>query len=534
MQVNYQSLCHENVADFLVVTATDVETANVLHLLTPISQIGLLSVSNEGMNYTIGRLGKFNVIHCQCKEMGTQGVGSSTLTVSNALRHWSCLKAVIMVGIAFGLYDDNKDQHIGDVLIASEIIPYENQRLGKGNTKYRGKRLYANHIFLDAIKIIKADWKEYNLYTERTKVEICPLLSGEKLVDNLEYRNKLKSEFVDARGGEMEGIGIAAAANNAGKPWLLLKGICDFGDGNKSTDKENRQACAAYLAAKVCELALNNETILSTICQGKRSEYLYHIDKNFVNKVLFFRYEDDCEQFYLERDVDHIIENALKVKGCWISGETGIGKSVALTRVLRKNGKQMLLVDLSCCGENPLDDLFQTIYELLCEKVGEERNTHLYTFNDCVREISQLIRKYFQDEEFYFFIEEIPISPRDVPKFQAFVNMFCAFVIQNTFQANNANVKFILSSLRSPLDCIVDYQEKVKSYIKFIEMDNWNKEECMSLTNKLVEILGFRWGDVTVDEFASMHTTPRKIKDTLKSLFQLGIFTINHKDLNNL
>ena len=536
MQVDYHQLNNENVADFLVVTATEVETINIAHLMKPISEHGLLEVVFEEKDYMIGRLGQFNVIHCQCKEMGTQGVGSSTLTVTNALRHWPSVKAVVMVGIAFGMYNaegDENQQHIGDIIVATEVIPYENQRLGIDKTIYRGKSLAAGQNFLDAFKIIKADWKDKNLYEELTKVEICPILSGEKLVDNLEYRNKLKAEFQQARGGEMEGIGVAAAAENLGKPWILLKAICDFGDGDKNKDKKNRQACAAYLAAKACELAFNKMNVLVPFCNGQKSEYVYHVNKKFVNRVLFFRYDNGCEEYYLNREVDHEIEDALKVKGCWISGETGIGKSVALTRVLMKNGKNMLLVDLSCCGDNPLDDLFRTIYEMLCEKVSEKPEM-MYTFNDYVQAISKLICKHFKDEEFYFFIEEIPISQDEILKFQTFVKMFCAFVIQNTFQANNADVKFILSSLRSPQDCIADYQDKVKSYIKFIEMKSWKPEERICLTDKLVKVLGFRWGDVTIEEFIECYQTPRKIKDTLKTLFQLGKFTINHKDLNNL
>ena len=536
MQVDYHHFKNENVADFLIVTATDVETVNIVHLMKPISENGLLETLCEGKEYTLGRLGQFNVVHCQCREMGTQGVGSSTLTVANALRHWPSVKAVVMVGIAFGMYNTEGDedlQHIGDILVSTEVIPYENQRLGTNETLYRGKSLIAGQNFLDAFKIIKADWNDQNLYAEQTKVEICPVLSGEKLVDNLEYRNQLKADFKQARGGEMEGVGVAAAAENAGKPWILLKAICDFGDGDKKKDKKNRQACAAYLAAKACEQAFNKVDVLVPFCNAQKSEYIYYVDKKFVNRVLFFRYDNDCEAYYLDRKVDHEIENALKVKGCWVSGETGIGKSVALTRVLMKNGKNMLLVDLSCCGDNPLYDLFKTIYEMLCEKINEKPEV-MYTFNDYVQAISKLICKHFKDEEFYFFIEEIPISQDDVSKFHSFVKMFCAFVIQNTFQANNADVRFILSSLRSPQDCIADYQDKVKSYIKFIEMGNWTPEECINLTENLVKILGFRWGDVNIEDFIERYPTPRKIKDTLKTLFQLKKFTINNRDLNSL
>lgn len=56
----------------------------------------------------------------------------------------------------------------------------------------------------------------------------------------------------------------------------------------------------------------------------------------------------------------------------------------------------------------------------------------------------------------------------------------------------------------------------------------------MNLTDNLVGILGFRWGDMTIEDFTDKNKTPRKIKDTLNTLFQLGKFTINRKDLNSL
>jgi nucleoside phosphorylase len=537
MKVHYKLLKDENVADFLVVTATDVETSNVLNILKPISPQGVIEVVYDGMSYTIGRMGQFNVIHCQCKEMGTQGVGSSTLTVSNALQHWSCIKGVVMVGISFGMYNDVVDenqQHIGDVLVASQIIPYEPQRVGVEEVKYRGKVLHTSDNCLDAFKIIKSDWKEKNLYNEETKVEICPMLSGEKLVDELKFRNKLKAKFVEARGGEMEGNGVAAASVNASLPWMILKAICDFGDGNKKLDKEPRQACAAYLAAKCCEMAFNKVDVLGSLCKGKKSEYIFQPEADISRKVLFFRYQNEYEEFYLSRSIDDEIEEALKVKGCWLSGKTGIGKSVALTRVLLKNGKNLLFVDLSCCGENPLDDLFKTIYELLCEKLNLTPQSKIYTFNEYAHEISRLISQYFPNQEFYFFIEEIPISGDEIDKFKTFVRMFCAFVIQNTFADNNTDVRFILSSIHSPRPFLNDYQEKVSSYVKFIEMKDWPKEELITLTSKINEVLGFNWGDIRVEDFVDICDTPRKVKDALRALFKMGKMKIYRSDLLNI
>ena len=127
-KVEYNDLKSQNVADFLLVTVTDIETAKLLERFSPISRHGILQTEIQGQKYHLGHLGCYNVIHCQCRDQGAIAVGGSIVTVMNALEHWPCIKAVIMVGIAFGMYDEENEirqQHIGDILIAKEIIPYE-------------------------------------------------------------------------------------------------------------------------------------------------------------------------------------------------------------------------------------------------------------------------------------------------------------------------------------------------------------------------------------------------------------------------
>ena len=128
--VSYIKLKEENVADFLILTATKTETAAFLNIVKPIGD-DVLEVLVCGRCYHIGRLGKYNVIQCQCSTMGASGEGSSIITCNNAFSDWSCIKQVIMVGIAFGMYNEEPvSQKIGDVLIADKIYPYENQRVG--------------------------------------------------------------------------------------------------------------------------------------------------------------------------------------------------------------------------------------------------------------------------------------------------------------------------------------------------------------------------------------------------------------------
>jgi len=48
----------------------------------------------------------------------------------------------------------------------------------------------------------------------------------------------------------MEGAGLYASGYDHKVDWIMLKAICDFADGNKGKDKEERQKLAAHKAAQ--------------------------------------------------------------------------------------------------------------------------------------------------------------------------------------------------------------------------------------------------------------------------------------------
>lgn len=53
------------------------------------------------------------------------------------------------------------------------------------------------------------------------------ILSGEKLVDNPEFKQTLFERFPAAIGREMKGAGVAAAAERKRREWIVVEPICD-------------------------------------------------------------------------------------------------------------------------------------------------------------------------------------------------------------------------------------------------------------------------------------------------------------------
>ena len=240
--------------NLLIVTATKIEK-EILHAhLQPLPGLDqILQIHSSKYTYYLGIFGIYYTIHVACNEMGSAGRNSSILTTSHAITTWSPT-VVLMVGIAFGI--DREKQKIGDVLVSESVQAYEAQRIGETNTVFRGKQGPASSLLLDRFKSVN-DW-DFKFEDGKTPEIISgPILSGEKLIDNAEFKADLMKIYPEAKGGEMEGAGLYAACDQTQADWILVKGICDFADGNKGKDKEKNQKMAMEGAVALCELVFS-------------------------------------------------------------------------------------------------------------------------------------------------------------------------------------------------------------------------------------------------------------------------------------
>lgn len=535
MKVSYHILKKENVADFLILTVTDRETNSLLPFIQPISDAGVIETEHEGRVYRLGKIGQYNIIHCRCTHMGTQETGSSTLITRNALSDWSCIKGVIMVGIAFGMYDNDengKKQHFSDVLVSKSIYPYENQKLKNGQQEFRGEWHQANPIFIRAFEEISKTWSVENIFGENVHIEVSPLLSGEKLIDDLTVRDKLKSQFKKARGGEMEGIGLASACEDANMPWILLKAICDFGDGNKGEMKDEKQDDAAKSACTALQSLLQRNDLLIDLCDDKKSQFYYHPNRALEELVLFDDYALDCEPFYLKRPVDELIHNATMVKGCWVFGKSGVGKTVALLRSLELMEVKSVFIDMSTMVNQPTLRMFQYIYEEICEYFSTPIKSGFFQLHELAKAIAEVVEDNVENGRFYIVIEEIPLSEEHGELFAEFVQQLCSLIISRPIKGCPVTIKFMLSSIASPLSSIHDIQQKVNTYLSFVEMKEWSVDECLDLYSLITNEIDYHLQDLSASAFIeAMNYSPRRIKDCLRSHSLLNKINISKSSI---
>ncbi len=255
---------------FLFVTSTDVEADALFSIMTPMpNKNKVIKVAIGNHTYYLGLIGHYPVVHVQCDSMGMINPGASITTTYDAISQWKPI-AVIIVGIAFGI--DKKKQRIGDVLVSRSIIDYESVKVGKHEKEYRNHNVISGTILFDRFKNMHT-WNFQLPRGYQARTIFGSILSGEKLVDNLNFLDELKEVFPTAIGGEMESYGVFSACKNAGiSEWIMIKGICDWANGQKSIQKKSRQQVAAKSAASLC-LSVFSEDVFDVLCKP-----IHHMD----------------------------------------------------------------------------------------------------------------------------------------------------------------------------------------------------------------------------------------------------------------
>lgn len=253
--------------DVLLLVATTVELRAACSALSPLDgEAVLLCFYRDDVAYYVGRLGAAFTVAVMSR-MAADSSGGSLVVAKNAIA-LTRPAAVIAVGIAFGA--DPAKQRIGDVLVASQLINYELQRIQPGGSIPRGSRPETGQLLGNLFRDV-TDWKFLNIEGGDCRVEFGPLLSGAKLIDDIDFKSKLLRQYPDAIGGEMEGTGVYAAARDATiSEWIIVKSICDWADGKKM---KMYQAHSAGAAVSLIQRVLSNEQRVAAL-RAKRSSHL--------------------------------------------------------------------------------------------------------------------------------------------------------------------------------------------------------------------------------------------------------------------
>jgi len=369
-------------ADILLVTVTDVESRAVLEVFRAATGIDPKPLPvGDRLYFDLGDVSGARVA-LALSSMGTGGVHGSQEVVRGGIESLSP-SAVIMVGVAFGINEEK--QAIGDILVSERLMLYDLQRVGtdgSGNIRLlaRGDRPHASSWLLNRFQVS-------NLQREASvpAVRFGPILSGDKLADNIDFRRQLLQFEPEAIGGEMEGAGVYVACQNSKVDWIVVKSICDWADGLKSQNKSERQQLAAANAAAFVRFALQQAPLIrSHQFYPRRARFLapepphQRVDtvrSSLPSQAYFFGRETEL------RTIAEAISPDARTWGVLIDGPGGIGKTALAVRAAHvvpaahfshKLFLSAKVRELTPTGEQVLEDFMLPNYMMLLTELGRE------------------------------------------------------------------------------------------------------------------------------------------------------------------
>lgn len=260
----------ESQFNFLFLVHNEIEFEVMIESMEdPTGFNGILKYVDNERNkqvYYLGKLEKYDIVLTKTADMGSIDINASNNVINNSIDLWKP-NFVIMVGVAAGMKESCK---IGDVVIAKEIVAYERVRKGKNGDIERAPRFHSVRLYnlFDSVneKIFMRDQPNFTEFGDQFGKEIGgkirkgTLLSGEKLLDDDHYKKELLKDYPEAIALEMEGVGVASACiNKRVYDWAVIKGICDFGDGNKSYHKYENQTIAMKQAVRLVKEVFSDE-----------------------------------------------------------------------------------------------------------------------------------------------------------------------------------------------------------------------------------------------------------------------------------
>ena len=211
----------------LLMTSVSTELQGIMGYLKPKDgNIKIIQTIVNGENVYIGKYGKCPVV------VGKSAQGPiDACNVTTKLMNTVKPRYVIAVGICYGI--DKSKTSFGDVIVSDLICDYTRLRAGdtlqpRGGTPSVGATLL--QVFGDPLGY------SHTQDGKVVKVHCGPIITEPSLVVSSKHKEQLKGLRPDALGGDIEGADIMAAAENA--PYkveaIVIKAICDWGDGEKS------------------------------------------------------------------------------------------------------------------------------------------------------------------------------------------------------------------------------------------------------------------------------------------------------------
>jgi len=278
----------------------------------------------------------------------------------------------------------------------------------------------------------------------------------------------------------------------------------------------------AYSKFCAFDIKLFEELICSKNLSSLYADNLSDINKDSTlqNKIFSISYNEHSEPYYQERDIDEKFLIYLNhSKNIWVSGQSGVGKTLLILRNLHNEDKEPVHIDLTCSGLDNIDQYFEYINNELIRQSNLENKSDKPTIYDKISDNLCEINSKLKD--ITIFVDEVPISDKD--KFYDFISGF----IKISERYSNINrienkIKWIISTIIDPTVHINAgensyHKQKAQKNFIFNNLTLWIDEELISLLNLLQKALTFSLSADTQNAVVKISEgLPGRVKSTIE------------------
>ncbi|NEO87852.1 MAG: SUMF1/EgtB/PvdO family nonheme iron enzyme [Spirulina sp. SIO3F2] len=231
-------------ADVLLITVNPHETRAVLDAFAEVTgqQAQHIPIADR-LYRDLGTINGIHVFHA-LSGTGSGSPGAMQQTVQKGILALNP-DAVISIGMAFGI--NGQKRQIGDILLSKQLRLYELERAGRDIVLQEDKPHASTWLINFFEGIAQTSW-------QGVAVHSGVLLTGEQLLDDLDYHNQLLQFGSESIGVESGGAGLYSACQDSKVDWIVIKAIYDWGGEQIN---QNTDACKIEASQKVAEFVVH-------------------------------------------------------------------------------------------------------------------------------------------------------------------------------------------------------------------------------------------------------------------------------------
>ena len=229
----------------ILMTATELEYRSVIGSAEPPKEVNgkflQVILDDRSANFIIAKCGPYKVAIIRT-EQGPDNTEKALEDVQKVLK----AEYVIAIGICYGTKESQSDElgsktKMGDILVASTIVDTTSKRVEGGRMIVKAQQHKCAEKLYDLFKHKEA----FKAPGKIVKVHRTSLASENTLFRCQEYKDGILRWVPEAKGGEMEAVGIAKAADRSNFSWIVIKSIVDWGTEEKDRKWQKFSSIAA-------------------------------------------------------------------------------------------------------------------------------------------------------------------------------------------------------------------------------------------------------------------------------------------------